>query len=123
MDGLTGLTGAIANQQIQNVYVFGDQWVNRRTHAGGKICWHRNRKRTTTGVAVHPNGNFVYDFSLTGSTGFDGPLDGFSLNTTTGALTSLAPFANTSTLPPNSGISIRERCVPVLSCVERDRSL
>jgi 6-phosphogluconolactonase (cycloisomerase 2 family) len=51
-------------------------------------------------VIVHPNGKFVYDFSLVHSSGFDGPLEGFSLNPTTGALTSLgAPFSSLTTIP------------------------
>jgi DNA-binding beta-propeller fold protein YncE len=52
------------------------------------------------GVIVHPNGKFVYDFSIVEASGFDGPLEGFSLDPTTGILTSLgAPFSSLTTIP------------------------
>ena len=51
-----------------------------------------------TGVLIHPNGKFVYDFNVSHVTNFDGPADGFQLDPTTGALTTLAnsPFTNLS---------------------------
>ena len=49
-----------------------------------------------TGVLIHPNGQFVYDFNIDRSTNFDGQVDGFQLTPTTGALTPLAPFTNLS---------------------------
>jgi 6-phosphogluconolactonase (cycloisomerase 2 family) len=51
-----------------------------------------------TGILIHPNGKFVYDFNVSNITNFDGPADGFQLDPTTGALTLLAgsPFTNLS---------------------------
>lgn len=51
-----------------------------------------------TGVLIHPNGKFVYDFNIDKFTNFDGPVDGFQLDSTTGALTPLAtsPFTSLS---------------------------
>jgi hypothetical protein len=51
-----------------------------------------------TSVLIHPNGQFVYDFNVSHTTNFDGPADGFQLDPTTGALTTLAtsPFNNLS---------------------------
>ncbi len=46
-----------------------------------------------TGVLIHPNGQFVYDFNIDRTTNFDGPVDGFQLDPT-GALTLLSPFTN-----------------------------
>jgi len=50
-----------------------------------------------TGILIHPNGQFVYDFNIDVATNFDGPVDGFRLDST-GALTRLAtsPFTNLS---------------------------
>lgn len=47
-----------------------------------------------TRVIISPNGQFVYDFNISMATNFDGPVDGFQLNSSTGALTPItgSPF-------------------------------
>ena len=49
-----------------------------------------------TRIVIHPNGKFVYDFNISLATNFDGPVDGFQLDSTTGALTPIpgSPFAS-----------------------------
>jgi 6-phosphogluconolactonase len=51
-----------------------------------------------TRVLIHPNGKFVYDFNISATTNFDGPVDGFQLDPTTGALTLItgSPFSTLS---------------------------
>ena len=51
-------------------------------------------KRFATGVAVHPSGKFVYVAAFS-YPGFSGNISGYTINPSTGALTSIAgsPFA------------------------------
>ena len=97
VDGLTGLTGD--NKPADpNVYVFSIGSNGVLTQAGKYATASGNGP---TAVVVSPNGKYVYDFSLMTSTGFDGPLDGFTL--TSGTLTPLAgsPFGALSS--PDGG--------------------
>jgi len=91
VDGLTGLTGD-SKPADPNIYVFSINGTSGVLTQVGKFATASGNG--PTGVAVSPNGQFVYDFSLTKSTGFDGPLDGFTL-AGNGTLTPLAgsPFA------------------------------
>ncbi|MFZ0420033.1 MAG: hypothetical protein WAM04_18170 [Candidatus Sulfotelmatobacter sp.] len=89
VDGLTGLTGD--NKPADpNIYVFS-------INSGGVLAQVGKIPTTSgngpTAVVISPNGQFVYDFSLSISTGLDGPLDGYSL--ASGTLTPLAgsPFS------------------------------
>jgi len=95
VDGHTGLNSD-NTPAYDNLYVFP---INQATGVLGAPTAFP----TTNGpiaVIVHPNGKFVYDFSLVKASGFDGPLEGFSLDPTTGILTSLgAPFSSLTTIP------------------------
>jgi len=95
VDGHTGLNSDNTPAD-DNLYVFP---INQATG----VLQTPTAFPTTNGpiaVVVHPNGQFVYDFSLVKASGFDGPLEGFSLNPTTGTLTSLgAPFSSLTTIP------------------------
>jgi DNA-binding beta-propeller fold protein YncE len=92
VDGHTGLQGdGIAADN--NLYVF-------PIGANGVLQTPTAVPTTNAPVAVivHPNGKFVYDLSLVQASGFDGPLEGFSLNA--GDITSLgAPFSSLTTIP------------------------
>jgi len=97
MIGTDGETGLASDQALdKNLYVFP---INQATG----VLQTPTAVPTTNGptaVIVHPNGKFVYDFSLVKASGFDGPLEGFSLDPTTGILTSLgAPFSSLTTVP------------------------
>jgi 6-phosphogluconolactonase len=90
VDGLTGETGD--NKPADpNVYVFSIGSGGALTQVGKFPTASGNGP---TGVVVHPSGTFVYDFSVSTLTNFDGPLDGFALDPSSGALTPLAgsPF-------------------------------
>jgi DNA-binding beta-propeller fold protein YncE len=98
MVGTTGETGLAPGGLLdKNIYVFN---INQ---ASGVLSLATGSPMPTTNgptrVIVHPNGKFVYDFSLVLLSGFDGPLEGFQLDTTTGALTTIngSPFATTTT--------------------------
>jgi hypothetical protein len=97
MIGVTGRTGKTGNNDPvdPHVYVFS---INQ---ASGVLTQVTGSPFPTVsgngpiGVVVHPNGQFVYDFNLSTSTGLDGAVEGFQLNSSTGALTSLgAPFSS-----------------------------
>jgi hypothetical protein len=75
VDGQTGLTGD-KKPADPNVYVFSIGANGVLTQAGKYATASGNGP---TGVVVSPNGKYVYDFNVSTSTGFDGPLDGFSL--------------------------------------------
>jgi len=96
MIGLSGHTGLNSDNSPpdDNLYVFP---INPATG----VLQTPTLFPTTNGpiaVVVHPNGKFVYDFSLVKASGFDGPLEGFSLSA--GVLTSLgAPFSSLTTIP------------------------
>jgi hypothetical protein len=51
-----------------------------------------------TRVLIHPSGKFVYDFNISATTNFDGPVDGFQMDPLTGALTPItgSPFSTLS---------------------------
>jgi 6-phosphogluconolactonase (cycloisomerase 2 family) len=93
---LVGVTGNGAKNGVgsdNNVYVFSiDQSSGAPTPVNGSPF------ATTyipANLAVHPNGTLVYTFNGT-VTGTTSPMEGFQLNTTTGAVTPLAtsPFSN-----------------------------
>jgi DNA-binding beta-propeller fold protein YncE len=102
MVGADGQTGLASAPLDPNVYVFS---INSTSGALTQV----GKYPTTSGfgptrVVVHPTGKYVYDFSLSTSTGFDAPLDGFSL--LNGVLTPLNLEANTGDsglTPPDGG--------------------
>ncbi|MFZ0772456.1 MAG: beta-propeller fold lactonase family protein [Candidatus Sulfotelmatobacter sp.] len=97
MIGVDGLTGQNGNGGAadDNLYVFSINQASGVLTQAGKYA----TTNAPTSVAVHPNGNFVYDFNLVTSN-FDGPLEGFALNAQ-GVLTALAPFSLST--PPDGG--------------------
>ena len=91
MIGVDGETGLASDKLLDpNVYVFSIGSNGVLTQVGKYATSSGNGP---TGVVVSPNGQFVYDFNLSTTTGADGPMDGFSLST--GLLTPLigSPFS------------------------------
>jgi hypothetical protein len=100
VDGQTGLTGD--NKPADpNVYAFSINSSTGVLTQVGKFGTSSGNGPIT--LVVHPNGQFVYDFAVDKSIGNDGPLDGFSINTSTGALTPLAGSPFSSLTSPGSG--------------------
>jgi 6-phosphogluconolactonase (cycloisomerase 2 family) len=95
-DGLSGFTND-GKPADDNLYVFSIASGTGTLSQVGKFATANG----PTSVAVSPNGQFVYDFSLVSSTGFDGPIEGFSLSTS-GVLTPLTFDASTLS-PPDGG--------------------
>jgi len=98
VDGFTGQNGNAGDAADDNLYVFSIQ-PGGLLQQVGKFATANG----PTGVVIHPNGNFVYDFSIDEATNSDAPLEGFALSTTGGTptLTPLAgsPFTSLSTTP------------------------
>jgi 6-phosphogluconolactonase (cycloisomerase 2 family) len=98
MVGTTGETGLAPGGLLDDhIYVFSiNQSSGVLTQAAGSPIPTVNGP---TRVIVHPNGKFVYDFSLVLLSGFDGPLEGFSIDPNTGALKALSgsPFKTPTT--------------------------
>jgi len=97
VDGQTGLTGD-NKPSDPDVYVF-------QIKSGGALSqlakYPTPSGNGPIGVAVSPNGKYVYDFNLSTSTGADGPLDGFSFSG--GVLQPLANAPFTALTNPGSG--------------------
>ena len=98
MIGVDGQTGFAPDTKLDpNIYVFSIAPGTGALTQVGKFATANG----PTSVAVSPNGQFVYDFSVVLSTGFDGPVEGFSLGTS-GILTPLTFDASTLS-PPDGG--------------------
>jgi hypothetical protein len=95
--GTTGENGFTPDALLDDhIYVFQiDPVLGSLTQVPGSPFVTAN---APTAVRISPNGQFVYDFSISKATGFDGPLEGFKMDTTTGILTPLSgsPFASLS---------------------------
>ena len=95
MIGVDGETGLAPDQKLdKNLYVFP---INQATGVLGTPTAVPTANGPVA-VVVHPNGQFVYEFSIVQASGFDAPLEGFSLSA--GVLTSMgAPFSSLTTIP------------------------
>jgi DNA-binding beta-propeller fold protein YncE len=94
--GVAGETGFAPDTLLDDhIYVFSiDPTFGTLTLVGSPVV----TANAPTAVRISPNGQFVYDFSVNRTTAFDGPLEGFKMDTTTGFLTPLtgSPFATLS---------------------------
>jgi len=92
MVGVDGETGLASDKAFDpNVYVFS---IGSNGLLTELTKYPTPSVNGPIGVAVSPNGQFVYDFNLSTSTGADGPMDGFTF--TGGVLTPMAnaPFSS-----------------------------
>jgi DNA-binding beta-propeller fold protein YncE len=100
MVGVDGETGFASDKAFDpNVYVFS---IGSTTGALTQVGKYPTPSLNgPLGVAVSPNGQFVYDFNVSTSTASDGPLDGFSF--VSGVLTPLTNAPFTALTAPGSG--------------------
>jgi len=92
--GVTGETGFAPDTLLDDhIYVFRIGSAGGLTLVGAPVV----TANAPTAVRIHPSGKFVYDFSVNRTTAFDGPLEGFQMDTN-GNLTKLSgsPFATLS---------------------------
>jgi 6-phosphogluconolactonase len=100
MIGISGKTTQYFGSDDDNIYVYA---VNSSTGALSAVTGSPfATKYAPFNIAVQPsstNGEFVYSFSIADSGSGDNPIEGFQLNTTTGALTELSgsPFSSLTT--------------------------
>jgi DNA-binding beta-propeller fold protein YncE len=99
MVGIDGETGYAFDQKFDpNVYVFS---IGANGVLTQQAKYPTPSGNGPTGVAVSPNGKFVYDFNISTTTAADGPMDGFSF--AGGVLTPIANSPFTALTAPEGG--------------------